>query len=549
MLMNRIGPSSSELYVAQADGSDERKLFTTSGLDYHASYSPDGQWIVFTSERDGLGQAEHLSRASGRHRRGAADRQPRARRSGSALPGRHTARVRLHARDAHRQHLDPRSSNAAASQPDRAAWPPGRSDQAQWLLPARVVAGRQVDRLLLRPQHGVAGSQQRRRLGARAGAEHLRRAAGRHGPPPPDPARSLLGRAEVVRRTGRASSSTRSRSSRPGRRTGRARMPRRRRRSCRCTWSPASARCTPTGAGLKVMPQFLTNDVDRLSRQGRADARPRLHERGRPRRRRHALARRGRPTASTSSTRRSASVHGRRTCRLYSWDPDYEYRYTDVFPSFSKDGKLLLTRKDGDSSLDIMDPDGSNRQEVFPSNGGTAFSPSWSPDGQSIVFGYGGFLQSRKQPAKIMMVRRDGTNLTALTEGTPECRLPELVAGRHARRLPRLGRRRPGTAHPQSGRSIGAGADHGLRQPPLLVSRWPAHRVHPAAQRLQLRRLHHPAGRLGPPAVDHVAGQRCPRRLDRRRHGTSCGTAACTDGRKKRRCTTGRSSRTARSSS
>lgn len=58
MLMNRIGPSSSELHVSRPDGSDERKLFAASGFDYHASYSPDGQWIVFTSERNGLGQAD-----------------------------------------------------------------------------------------------------------------------------------------------------------------------------------------------------------------------------------------------------------------------------------------------------------------------------------------------------------------------------------------------------------------------------------------------------------------------------------------------------------
>ena len=58
MLMNRIGPSSSELHVSRSDGSDERKLFPASGFDYHASYSPDGQWIVFTSERNGLGQAD-----------------------------------------------------------------------------------------------------------------------------------------------------------------------------------------------------------------------------------------------------------------------------------------------------------------------------------------------------------------------------------------------------------------------------------------------------------------------------------------------------------
>src|SRR5450432_3439947 len=61
MLMNRIGPSKMTLFVANADGSGERRLLPDSnGLDYDASFSPDGQWIVFTSERDadGSGQAD-----------------------------------------------------------------------------------------------------------------------------------------------------------------------------------------------------------------------------------------------------------------------------------------------------------------------------------------------------------------------------------------------------------------------------------------------------------------------------------------------------------
>jgi len=57
LLLNRVGPTLSELYVANADGSGEHKLLATPGFDYHASFSKDGQWIVFTSERDGLGQS------------------------------------------------------------------------------------------------------------------------------------------------------------------------------------------------------------------------------------------------------------------------------------------------------------------------------------------------------------------------------------------------------------------------------------------------------------------------------------------------------------
>src|SRR5260370_18597278 len=58
MLMNRLGPSQMTLYIANADGSGERPLFSSSGFDYNASFSPDGKWIVFTSERTGSGQAD-----------------------------------------------------------------------------------------------------------------------------------------------------------------------------------------------------------------------------------------------------------------------------------------------------------------------------------------------------------------------------------------------------------------------------------------------------------------------------------------------------------
>src|SRR5206468_4371136 len=58
LLMNRLGPSQMTLYIANGDGSGERPLLASSSFDYNASLSPDGHWIVFTSERAGSGQAD-----------------------------------------------------------------------------------------------------------------------------------------------------------------------------------------------------------------------------------------------------------------------------------------------------------------------------------------------------------------------------------------------------------------------------------------------------------------------------------------------------------
>jgi Tol biopolymer transport system component len=58
MLMNRIGPSSAELHIANADGSGERKFLQNPVFEYNACFSSDGRSVVFTSERNGLGQSD-----------------------------------------------------------------------------------------------------------------------------------------------------------------------------------------------------------------------------------------------------------------------------------------------------------------------------------------------------------------------------------------------------------------------------------------------------------------------------------------------------------
>ena len=52
ILVNRIGPSAGELFIANADGSGESKLASGGNMDYDPMFSADGKWIVFTSERN-----------------------------------------------------------------------------------------------------------------------------------------------------------------------------------------------------------------------------------------------------------------------------------------------------------------------------------------------------------------------------------------------------------------------------------------------------------------------------------------------------------------
>src|SRR5688572_15251767 len=53
VVYSSIQPVNWDLYVFDRPGATPRRLTTDPGLDYNPAISPDGRWIVFTSERSG----------------------------------------------------------------------------------------------------------------------------------------------------------------------------------------------------------------------------------------------------------------------------------------------------------------------------------------------------------------------------------------------------------------------------------------------------------------------------------------------------------------
>jgi Tol biopolymer transport system component len=129
---------------------------------------------------------------------------------------------------------------------------------------------------------------------------------------------------------------------------------------------------------------------------------------------------------------------------LYSWDSDWDYRFCDVFPILSRQGRLAITQKQlGPALSDIvtMKPDGTDQKLVFDTTTSGldptlvaeglagAFRPSWSPDGEWIAFGLGGWFQERAvSTAAIWRVRSDGTGAQALTDNSTNAGFPSYSA-------------------------------------------------------------------------------------------------------------------------
>ena len=417
ILVNRIGPSASELFIANDDGSHERKLFPATGFDYDASFSADGKWIIFTSERDGSANIyrvgvdglglERLTDNSGFNDQAALSPDGKLL---AFVSTRGSGSTNIWILDIKTRKLQDLTHTRAPSGNFRPTWSP----DGKWIV--------------FSSDRNIEADRNTKFDHAKGRWEHLQAASLYVVQPDGTGLRRLTP-------AGKFAGSPKW--SPDGKRVVFYELPVEDTFAARGFGVPASqivsvdvatsARMEHTsGPGLKISPQFLSaNRIGYIAKAGPGEHGGLAFTTGE-----HgpdAWIRNPSWSPDGKSVVYEKFIYSSRQNQpVFASDPEFELRYSGEFPAVSSTGKLALSPFGeltagvnlSQISLSVMDLDGGNAKRVFSDKEGGAYAPTWSPDGQWIAFGFGAFFTDREtKPARLMMVRADGSEKRDLTSG------------------------------------------------------------------------------------------------------------------------------------
>ncbi len=446
MLLNRVGPVTSELYVANADGSNEHKLLPTPGFDYHAAFSADGKWIVFTSERDGLGQSElYRVKADGsglqrltRHIAidDAAVFSPVDADTIAFVSSRNGANAWGTTNIWTLKISTGALKNVTGDIPFDANKPhgyfrPSISPDGQWIAFSSDIGSEWRGHNL---PVGWERTQESSIYVIHSDGTGFRKVSSNPGFDEGSPTWSPDGTSLVFYET-------------PVESTWGAHRPELinsiASQLVQVRLSDLSKKVLTSSPGFKVFPQFLS--ATNLAYHVKGGATEGLYTTD--------GQFRATPNSGIRSPRYSpdgaAMVYEKVSFRpatkngtpLFSFDPDWSYRYTDVFPQLSADRKqLVYTEKAMGSAVAVMNPDFTGYRRIYdPATSGAnpemvmkglagAFQPTWSPNREWVAFGVGQWFFTRAIGAgTIMRIKADGSmngKPEALTDGTANAGFP-----------------------------------------------------------------------------------------------------------------------------
>lgn len=411
----------SELFVAEADGSNPRKLLPGNQVDYNASFSFDGNWIVFTSERNGSADIFRV-RADGTDLERLTDSMAFDDQAAFSPDGRSIAFVSSRgdgSADVYILDLETRAIRNLTRAP-------GGDFRPSWSPDGRTIAF-SSDRGTGMPHQdypGPAGKWEH----VQAASIYLINSDGTG-------LRRLT--RDPLMMTGSPEWSA------DGRRVVFYELPVRDTFQARARdGAPASIVSIDietgerivhaAGPGQNVGPHFIGPDRIAFVEKSRNSARIRFST--------------GEASAPDDISNASWSRDGRRvvyeagqltTMHHYSRtpgerargiDPAIDLRHASGFPAVPPDGSTIVVSErtpSGDRmALVLWDIDGTNPRRVY-SDDVTVMGLEWSRDGRWLAFGAGGFFGQRtSQPAKIMIMRADGSEVRAVTRGPGNAGFP-----------------------------------------------------------------------------------------------------------------------------